>query len=256
MRAENTLLNPAWMISVFSLPSQAEWDDVSAVYLGVLLYHPFLPFLPCLPLPLFLSCCGVCEPQSHAGGLCEPLYPEKKISKHKKFLCPGSLVALSLAVPCFLAQALLLSGWVWLKQIEKRDNENPGYKWWKMSVLFYSVVIFCLLMCPYVSCVYFCETWCELTLRFITFTLTHGAVVGHQRAQSWAHLFRSHNQDTCSGLSSWVLSVRVWRHMKNTIRGLFTVLFAYQVLPTSDEPLTMVTAGQRSQRIHVPWALG
>lgn len=77
-----------------------------------------------------------------------------------------------------------------------------------------NVIIFCLLMCPYVSCVYFCRTWCELTLWFITFTLTHGAVVGHQRAQSWAHLFRSHNQDTCLGLSSWVLSVRVWRHIK------------------------------------------
>lgn len=111
-------------------------------------------------------------------------------------------------------------------------------------------------MRPYASCIYFCKTWYELTLWLITFTLTHGAVVGHQWAQSWAHLFRSHNQDTSSGLSSWVLSVRVWRDMKNTIRGLFTVLLAYWVLPMSDEPPTMVTAGQRSQWIHVHGALG
>lgn len=87
-----------------------------------------------------------------------------------------------------------------------------------------NVIIFCLLMCLYVSCVYFCRTWCELTLWFITFTLTHGAVVGHQRAQSWAHLLRSHNQDTCLGLSSWVLSVRVWRHIKKHHQGIVYIL--------------------------------
>ena len=152
MRAESTVLNHTWLISVFSLPSQAEWDGVSAISLGVLLCHPFLP---CLPLPFFLSCCEVCEPQSHAEGLCEPLYTEEKISEHKKFLCPGSLVPPSLVGPCFLAQGLWLSGWVWLIRIKKKkDHEKLWCKWWKMSVLCSSVIIFVFLIYAFICILY------------------------------------------------------------------------------------------------------
>ncbi len=59
----------------------------------------------------------------------------------------------------------------------------------------------------------------KLTLwLLIALTLSHGAVAGHQGAQSWAHLFRSHNKSTSPGLGSWVLSVRIWRHARTTLQ--------------------------------------
>lgn len=65
--------------------------------------------------------------------------------------------------------------------------------------------------------------WCIVTAIgwptiwvFIAFALSHGAIVGHQGAQSWAHLLRSHHQNLGPRLSSRVLSVWIWKHMKHT----------------------------------------